>query len=212
MSLASWLSSLRLRFWPANTTRTTRLNSMEFKATKQPVSNRGIPSEGFLSQLVSWGRAAQDDIFAPNPVKMDVYALVEPVLGPYTSLLHRRAVMLEVMRVHGMFESSGNWNEGVDTTNASSMVNIKGQETGLWQVSFDSTGFDHSLKDCVLRYCQAFTPQEFIVQMKAQHAFACEYYARLVRFSIKWAGPLRDNLIDPYLKRDAVAEFEQLLS
>jgi len=39
---------------------------MAFQATKQRVLNRGIPPDSFLNELVSWGRIAPDDIFAPT--------------------------------------------------------------------------------------------------------------------------------------------------
>src|ERR1700757_2105495 len=92
---------------------------MSYTATKQHVSNRGIPPDDFLDQLVAWGKAAPDEIFAPNPAA-DVYSSVVGVLGPWQGIEHRRAAMLEVMRVLAGFESSWDWNAGVDTTNPTS--------------------------------------------------------------------------------------------
>src|SRR5260221_9186528 len=92
---------------------------MDFHATKQRVLNRGVPPDGFLNELVAWGRMAPDEIFAPNP-HADVYSNVVGVLGPWQDLRHRRAAMLEVMRVLAGFESSWDWNAGVDTTNPTS--------------------------------------------------------------------------------------------
>ena len=85
---------------------------MDFHATKQRVLNRGVPPDSFLDELVAWGRSAPDEIFAPN-ANTDVYSNVVAVLGPWQDLRHRRAVMLEVMRVLAGFESSWNWNAGV---------------------------------------------------------------------------------------------------
>ena len=40
---------------------------MVYNSTKQRVSNRGVPSDDFLDQLVAWGRTAPEDIFLPTP-------------------------------------------------------------------------------------------------------------------------------------------------
>ena len=45
-----------------------------------------------------------------------MYASVITELGPFEDILHRKACMLEVMRVLARFESSWKWNEGIDTT------------------------------------------------------------------------------------------------
>jgi hypothetical protein len=71
---------------------------MAFRPTKQKVLNRGIPTDSFLNELIAWGRTASDDIFVPNE-NADVYSSVVEVLGPWQGLPHRRAAMLEVMRV-----------------------------------------------------------------------------------------------------------------
>src|SRR3954464_2739136 len=94
---------------------------MAFHATKQRVFNRGAPPDDFLNQLVDWGRQAPDEIFIRNNIA-DIYSNVVGVLGPYTDLLHRRTVMLEVMRVLAGFESSWDWNAGVDVTNPTSVT------------------------------------------------------------------------------------------
>jgi hypothetical protein len=41
---------------------------MSYTATKQHVFNRGVAPNGFLDQLVDWGKAAPDEIFAPNAI------------------------------------------------------------------------------------------------------------------------------------------------
>src|SRR5258705_12874321 len=106
---------------------------------KARVANRGTPPNAFLTELVDWGRTEDSGRFEANDNPGDIYNLLKPILGPWENLLHRRAAMLEVMRVHAGFESSWNWNEGVDITNQSSMKNPNGEETGIFQVSFDST-------------------------------------------------------------------------
>jgi hypothetical protein len=162
---------------------------MNYRATKQPVLNRGVPSDDFLTALVNFGKTASDDLFAQN-ANYDIYSVIAGTLGPWTGMLNRRAAMLEAMRVHAGFESSWNWTEGVDTTNAASMENLRGQETGVFQVSADSMGLDPSLNDYIVAQLGTDDSQTFIDAMKQNHALAIEYYARLVRISVDWAGPL----------------------
>jgi hypothetical protein len=180
-----------------------------------PVQGRGIPPFQFLQELLSWGKSAPQDIFAPNANPRDIYATVHAVLGPYENPLHRRAVMLEVMRVHAGFESSWNWNEGVDITNRRSLAHIEGQETGIFQVSFDSTflkdpASGESMKPFAEQHDIA-TAREFIPAMKQDHLLAMEYYSRLVRISVAWAGPIKRHEIDASLKRESVQQFMELL-
>jgi hypothetical protein len=189
-----------------------------------PVLNRGIPPAAFIVELIAWGKSASGEIFAPNPNPSDVYALVKSHLATrrgedaggrpvflWDDLQHRRAAMLEVMRVHAGFESSWNWKEGVDRANRTSMAHIEGEETGAWQVSYDSV---HLGDDAMLHFAQTAgiaTPEAFIPAMKTRHALAMEYYARLVRVSIAWAGPLISRKILPELRLDALAEFRLAL-
>lgn len=191
---------------------------MQFSATKAIVRGRGVPPDKFLIELLSWGKTAPEEIFAPNNDPEDVYNRLFPILGPWTSPLHRRAAMLELLRCLAGFESSWNWREGVDRTNATSMRNILGQETGIFQVSFDSLRLDDEkntgddLHQCVVKYCGALDVHKFIGRMKEDHVFALEYGARLLRNSYFWDGPIKRHEIDSSLRRSAVAEFEQLLA
>ncbi len=185
---------------------------MIFSATKARVKNRGTPPDTFLAELLGWGRLAPEEIFAPNPNPSDIYAFVKPILGPWENLLHRRAALLEVMRVHAGFESSWNWNEGVDVTNRTSMTHIEGQETGIFQVSFDSTLIDNGAMKSFCSRNGIGTVGSFISQMKSNHPLAMEYYARLVRINVKWAGPILRHEIDPWLSLASVDEFKTLLA
>lgn len=185
---------------------------MNFFATRARVSNRGVPPESFLTELLAWGRAAPAEIFEENANPDDMYARVKPNLGPWESLLNRRAAMLEVMRVHAGFESSWNWNEGVDTTNATSLSHKTGQETGIFQVSFDSEWINHAAMKPFAIAHGIDTPEKFIRAMKTNHALALEYYARLVRISVEWAGPFLRREINPWLSRASVMEFQSLLA
>lgn len=182
---------------------------MSFIATKQRVANRGKPPDDFLDQLVAWGKEAPDEIFAPNSFN-DIYSSIKPVLGPWESLQHRRAVMLEVMRVLAGFESSWNWNAGRDVTNPTS-ITADTIEAGAWQVSANSRNFGQELKDLILAKVGTFDGNGFQAATKADHPFAMEYVARLLRRTTRHHGPVLRHEIDQWLKRDAVAEFQQLI-
>lgn len=182
---------------------------MKYIHTKQHVHNRGVPPDAFLDQLVAWGKQAPEEIFAPNPFS-DIYSSVKNVLGPWRDIKHRRAVMLEVMRVLAGYESSWDWNEGVDKNNPTS-VTPETIEAGAWQVSANSMNFGQELKDLVLRHVGTLDGDPFQTAMKENHPLAMEYVARLLRRTTRHHGPVRDHEIDPWLRRDAVEEFEGLL-
>jgi hypothetical protein len=182
---------------------------MAYTATKQHVANRGIPPDSFLDQLVAWGKTAPDEIFAPNDVA-DVYSSVYSTLAPWQGPEHRRAVMLEVMRVLAGFESSWNWNEGRDTSNPTS-VTPETIEAGAWQVSANSLGFGKELKDLVMAQVGSLDGDDFQKAMKENHPLAMEYIARLLRRTVKGNGPVKRHEIDPWLRKDAVQEFQDLV-
>jgi hypothetical protein len=158
-----------------------------------------------------------DDVFTTNP-NQDIYGLIEPVLGPWDgTVIQRKAAMLEAMRVHAGFESSWDWNCGVDTTNPDSVNNPRQAEAGAWQISFDSLDFDPSgaLTACLAKYGIVSGPETFQELMKGTPALQTEFYARLVRIDIRWAGPLIDpppNSILPWLSPDAMAAFQEALA
>jgi len=182
---------------------------MAFDATKQEVLNRGIPPDSFLQQLVDWGRKAPDDIFEKNE-SHDIYTNVVGVLGPWQSLQHRRAALLEVMRVLAGFESSWHWDAGVDTTNPSSDTPDT-MEAGAFQVSADSMAFGPELKNLVLSKVGSTDGTKFQAAMKQDHQLAMEYVARLLRRTVNHHGPVKRHEIDEWLRRDVVAEFQALL-
>lgn len=185
---------------------------MTFSACKAHVLNRGVPPDDFLAGLVKFGKAAPDEIFAPNAVKDDIYTRIKPQLGPWTGLLHRKAAMLEALRVLSGFESSWNWLEGRDTS--AGPETPAQMETGAWQVSFDSLGFGEDLKACVARAHPAAVhdPGDFQAEMKYNHQLACEYIARLLRHTVRANGPVVRNEINPWLNLESVTEFESMLS
>ncbi len=183
---------------------------MDFVYSKARVLNRGRPPDSFLTELVDWAKTAPMELFAPNSELADIYVYVKPVLGPWTSVEYRRGVMLEVMRVHAGFESSWNWNETVDTTNKTSMSNKTGEETGIFQVSFDSEDIEHHAMQPFAEARGITIPDTFISKMKFDHALAMEYYARLVRINVQWAGPIKRHEIDPWLSRKSADELRLL--
>ena len=182
---------------------------MPYKATKQHVFNRGVAPDEFLDELVAWGKEAVDEIFAPNDAS-DIYSSVFNVLGPWDSEEHRRAVMLEVMRVLAGFESSWDWTEGRDTNNPSSFTAMT-TEAGAWQVSANSMNFGADLKKLVRRKVASLDGNAFQRAMKQDHELAMEYIARLLRHTTHHNGPVVRHEIDPWLRRNAVEEFESLL-
>lgn len=178
---------------------------MTFDFTKSHVKNRGVPPDSFLEELVAWGKSAPEEIFVVNSEPHDIYTSVRPVLGPWESIQHRRAAMLEVMRVLAAYESSWDWNEGVDTSNPASNTPDT-EEAGAWQVSANSRAFGPELK--------ALAPadgNEFQKVMKENHPLAMEYIARLLRRTTHHNGPAKRHEIDPWLNRDAVREFMDLM-
>jgi hypothetical protein len=73
--------------------------------------------------------------------------------------------MLEIMRVLAGFESSWDWNAGVDTTNPTSTTPDT-IETGAWQVSASSMAFGQELKDLVLNKVGSLDGNDFQRAMK----------------------------------------------
>jgi hypothetical protein len=182
---------------------------MNFIATKQHVLNRGVAPDDFLDQLITWGKRSPDEIFAPNQ-SSDIYSSVINTLGPWEGIPHRRAVMLEVLRVLAGFESSWNWNEGPDTTNPTS-VKPDTMEAGAWQVSANAMNFGQELKDLVLANVGTLDGDAFQKAMKQNHPLAIEFVARLLRRTTHHNGPVLRHEIDPWLRRNAVAEFQALM-
>ena len=191
---------------------------------KSSVANRGFLSDAFLSEMIAWGRLASEDIFAPNEY-LDIYSKVRPELGPWNGPIHRRAAMLEVLRVLALFESSGDWTEGVDTSRLGGDTS-ENSEAGAWQVSYDGRNLSPYLPP--LLAAKGITNGiKFQQAMKFDHSLAMEFVARLMRRNTKHNGPLykddeRDAIrkslrgpehsIYPWLSRNAVQQFIDLLS
>jgi len=185
------------------------LQICRFRAAKHKVANHGAPPDDFLDELVASGRTAPDEIFAPNSHD-DIYSNVVKTLGPWKDVCHRRAVMIEVMRVLAGFESSRDWNAGVDTTNPTSATPDT-IEAGAWQGSAISMAFGPELESLVLNKVGSVDGNDFQNAMKRDHPLAMEYVARLLRRTVNHNGPVKRHEIDAWLRKDAVAEFQALL-
>jgi hypothetical protein len=199
----------------------------KFVKTRVKVSNRGIPPVEFLQELVAWGKMAPEEIFVDEPgSKTDAYASVMTELGPFENITHRKACMLEVMRVLAGFESSWKWNTGRDTTNPDENTPDT-ISAGPFQVSANSLAFGQDLKDLVAPHGIRNAKRDgeaFQALMKTNHPLAMEYVARLMRHTMRHNGPLfkdrskftgelreKEQSIYPWLSRKAVAEFEAFL-
>lgn len=182
---------------------------MRFIETKVIVHNRGTPPDSFLEELVIWGRSAPDELFTKNQ-HYDIYTSSFGSLGPWQGLHHRKAVMMEVLRVLAGFESSWDWLEGPDLNNPNSNTSCT-KEAGIFQCSGNSMSIDPSLKELMLKTTGQTDCDTFREVSKSNHAFAFEYCATLLRFTIRHHGPIRYNHIHSWLSKTAVKEFQSLL-
>lgn len=206
--------------------------STSYIATLSHVFNRGRPEPAFLDELVKCIRPLPDELFAAN-ANFDIYSKVKAELGPWESLLHRKAVMAEVLRVLAMFESSANWRQGVDSSRRTPTTN-ENAEAGAWQVSWDARRLDPSLAD-FLKKNGITDGVAFQQRMKTDHQIAVTFAVLLLRIDVKdynriANGPVlkgeerrktwphrprlwsEEESIYPWLRRAAVAEFMGLLS
>lgn len=183
--------------------------SRTYVETMSTVHNRGQPPIAFLDELVDWGIRASPVVFAPNK-KFDIYSSVVDDLGPWTGPRHRRAAMLEVLRVVGGFESSWQWEAGIDVTNPNSNTPCS-EEAGIFQCSGDSMSFSPELRQLLLDETGATDCETFIRHTKTNHAFALEYCARLIRVTTEHHGPIKRRDVNTWLRRSAVQEFEAFL-
>lgn len=180
-----------------------------FVACKHKVLNRGVAPDAFLNQLVDWARGASDEIFLENDIH-DIYSNITIELGPWNGLQHRKAVMLEVLRVLGGFESSWNWNAGIHEDNPESHTPCT-EEAGIFQCSANSMSFDDSLKQLLISASGKYDCDTFRSVTKSNHNFAIEYSARLIRLTVNHHGPIKRKEINAWLRKDAVTEFEKFL-
>lgn len=202
--------------------------SYAFAAARSKVYNRGRAPTEFLNFLVDWARDAPDSLFSVNDSK-DVYSHIKYKFGPWKSgpdfLLHRRAVMCEVLRTLCGFESSWRWEEGIDLSangGRSRDRHIREWEAGILQASSNSM---YSYKTCKI-YAAEFgigvsDHEAFRELSMTKGVFPIQYGATILRETYRHHGPLlrtendtadpQSSSIHPYLSVDAVKEFEQAL-
>lgn len=199
----------------------------QYAACLARVHNRRDVPPAFLDEMIDWARTAPDELFAKNN-RFDIYSKVSNELGPYERDLQRRAVMLEVLRVLAGFESSWNWNEGIDTSRASSDT-PENSEAGAWQTSYDARKLAPELKG-FLEQRKIRNGIQFQQEMKSNHPLAMHFVSLLLRFNTKHNGPLykgderpatwpdrpklwaAEESIYPWLSRAAVTEFQAHLN
>lgn len=117
---------------------------------------------------------------------------------------------LEALRVLGGFESSWNWEEGRDFTNPGSHTACT-EEAGIFQCSGNSISYDPNLAELLKATTGESDCDTFRAETKANHRFAIEYCARLLRFTVNHHGSDKRGEILPWLSREAVTEFAQFL-
>lgn len=196
-------------------------------AVRSKVHNRGVAPVAFIREMAAWARTAPADIFARTTTVgvRDIYNKVFAELGPYRDATHRKAVMLEVMRVLAGFEASWDWTEGVDTSRLG-VTTPENAEAGAWQVSYDARHTNKKLS--VLLANNAITNGiKFQQAMKFNRPLAMEFVARLMRENTRHNGPLykgeernaiRKSLrgsvhsIYPWVRRESVKELESLIT
>ncbi len=195
---------------------------MTYRALKKAVRHGrkdgpAVPPTAFLDELIAWGREAPDEIFSPKGTN-EIYVTVLHYLGPYEGVMHRRAVMLEVMRVLAGHETDWNWNAGVDSHPQSEVKTAQTTEAGAWQVSANSMNLAPELRHLVHTRIGSTNPIKFQHAMKKDHSLAMEYIARSLRNRIDTHGPVvrctkttPPRGIGSNLSRDAVTEFLEYL-
>lgn len=182
----------------------------QYNACNSRVHNRGVPPPDFLDELIEWGKKAPDELFSWNE-RRDIYANIVADVGPWQGLLHRKAAMLEVLRVLAGFESSWKWHEGRDVTNPASNTSCT-EEAGIFQCSGDSMSIDKSLRNELVIRTGKSDCNTFRFQTKADHEFAIQYCARLLRFTVNHHGPVKRKEINAWLSNDAIEEFTVFLT
>ncbi len=192
---------------------------MNWKAALHPVLNRGSAKTDFLDEMTLFVKDAPESLFAHNQAD-DIYAACSAELGPWLTILARKAAMLTCLSVLSLFESSQKWSEGADTTNPSE-DNPDTMSAGPFQLAYNSRSFGSDLRTMITE-AGIKNGDEFQNAMKTNRPFTFEYTIRLVRITRKHNGPLykghersafhgaqqqQDHSIYPWLRRDAMAEF-----
>ncbi|MCQ0986616.1 hypothetical protein [Jiella marina] len=200
----------------------------QFVHTRETVYNRGRAPESFLDFIIDWAKQAPDALFEYND-NPDVYSWVRYKLGPWKEgsdfLRHRKAVMLEVLRTLCGFESSWDWEEGIDQSANDGKPYERDEdewEAGILQASSNTL---RQYAPCRI-YAQSFgigveDHTKFREFSMKKGIFPIQYGAIILRQTYRHHGPLKrtenntrnplKSSIHPYLSVDAVDEFERFL-
>jgi len=170
------------------------------------VHNRGVIPFDVMQEIIEHVKKEPDSVFAVND-KKDIYSNVFKELGPWTGIAHRKAVMCEVLRVLGGFESSWNWLEGRDMSADNTSVDT--QETGMFQCSYNSTYFTG--KEYMESLLGKTDGKTFIADTKTNHEFAIGHVIRVLRNTVNHHGPVKRKEINKWLKRSAVEQIQKQL-
>lgn len=177
------------------------------------VHNRGIVPFSVVRDIVEAIRVTPVSVFAKNG-NADVYGSVEREMGPYTSDLHRAAVMGAVMVVQSGFESSWNYQDGRDMSanNTSSCT----EEAGLYQTSGNMNTFSveakATLQPFMALHCKSTTCSEFRRCTKEPvKAFVHGHFMRAARITTRHWGPMVRKEINLWLRKACALQIEQLL-
>lgn len=202
---------------------------MIFKAARDEVYNRGSAPLEFFDEIVNWAKTAPINLFAPND-HFDIYDKIKPELRPFED---RTAVMLEVLRVLALFESSCNWTEGEDVSKHGANTN-ENAEAGAWQQSYDIRKSSSDIQTVLLN-ANITNGIQFQIAMKQDHELAMMITVMALRLDLSnyhhiVNGPIRKGAerrlswpsrpklwedresIYPYLSRESVQEFHQALT
>jgi hypothetical protein len=177
------------------------------------VHNRGTIPKWFIDDVIAVANKTPDWVFAENS-NDDIYSSIKPQLGPWKSLRHRKAAMVNVVLVAAGFESS--WDYGADRDKSASNTSSCTREVGILQSSGNSNHFSKSLGAYQQEVCNSTACDGFRACSKAPNAnfqkeFPVGHFMRLVRFTIKHHGPLASKKINPWLKKSCVSAIEKKL-
>ena len=197
----------------ASSNKTIPVTSDLVAACLYRVPNRGTIPFAMVQDVIAALRETPESVFAPN-ANFDIYSSVIDKLGPYTTLANRAAVMGNVMLVEAAFESTWNYKEGRDQS--ASNTSACTEEAGLYQTSGNMNTFNAEAQAVLIPYqkskCLSTTCEEFKRCTKEPvKSFVHGHFIRASRITVKHWGPILRKEINPYLKKECVAQLEKLL-
>lgn len=161
---------------------------------KDAQGSRGAPRASFVDELFQIFLKMPDSAFEANSVT-DIYSVIEPKLGPWRGITHRRSAAFESMISLAGRESSWNWNEGRDKS--ASNTSAETEESGAWQTSCNARVFDARAKALL----NGISCSQYIPKAKSDHEFATLFTWYVIRGTIRHHGPvLRGEILPPMQK------------